>query len=71
MQSKEDAGATYDKANLVQTIFDLFLAGTETTATTLRWALLYMVAYPDVQGEYTTVLQLLRNSMCSNSSRAN
>ncbi|XP_072200333.1 cytochrome P450 2J6-like [Excalfactoria chinensis] len=48
-KSKEDAGATYDKANLIQTIFDLFLAGTETTATTLRWALLYMVAYPDVQ----------------------
>ncbi|XP_042676644.1 cytochrome P450 2J6-like [Centrocercus urophasianus] len=48
-KSKEDAGATYDKANLTQNVFDLFLAGTETTATTLRWALLYMVAYPDVQ----------------------
>ncbi|XP_065604304.1 cytochrome P450 2J6-like [Cyrtonyx montezumae] len=48
-KSREDADATYDKANLVQTIFDLFLAGTETTATTLRWALLFMVAYPDVQ----------------------
>ncbi|XP_031411019.1 cytochrome P450 2J6-like [Meleagris gallopavo] len=48
-KSKEDAGATYDKVNLTQTVFDLFLAGTETTATTLRWALLYMVAYPDVQ----------------------
>lgn len=53
MQSKEDAGATYDKANLTQNVFDLFLAGTETTATTLRWALLYMVAYPDVQGKHT------------------
>ncbi|XP_031459601.1 cytochrome P450 2J6-like [Phasianus colchicus] len=48
-KTKEDADATYDKANLTQTVFDLFLAGTETTATTLRWALLYMVAYPDVQ----------------------
>uniref|UniRef100_A0A8C3B9X7 Uncharacterized protein n=1 Tax=Cairina moschata TaxID=8855 RepID=A0A8C3B9X7_CAIMO len=35
--------------NLIQSIFDLFLAGTETTATTLCWALLYMVVYPDVQ----------------------
>ncbi|NXL90981.1 CP2J6 protein, partial [Alectura lathami] len=48
-KTKGDADATYDKANLNQTIFDLFLAGTETTATTLRWALLYMVIYPDIQ----------------------
>ncbi|NWX89143.1 CP2J6 protein, partial [Nothoprocta pentlandii] len=48
-QSKGDADATYDEANLSQTVFDLFLAGTETTATTLRWALLYMVLYPEIQ----------------------
>ncbi|NWS65708.1 CP2J6 protein, partial [Crotophaga sulcirostris] len=48
-KTKGDADATYDEENLMQTIFDLFLAGTETTATTLRWALLYMVVYPDVQ----------------------
>ncbi|XP_013797251.2 cytochrome P450 2J6-like [Apteryx mantelli] len=41
--------STYDEDNMVQSIFDLFLAGSETTATTLRWALLYMVAYPDIQ----------------------
>ncbi|KFQ63484.1 Cytochrome P450 2J5, partial [Pelecanus crispus] len=35
--------------NLIQTIFDLFLAGAETTATILHWALLYMVVYPDIQ----------------------
>uniref|UniRef100_A0A8B9QKC5 Cytochrome P450 2J6-like n=1 Tax=Apteryx owenii TaxID=8824 RepID=A0A8B9QKC5_APTOW len=43
------ADATYDEENLSQTILDLFLAGVETTATTLRWALLYMVVYPDIQ----------------------
>ncbi|NXX80700.1 CP2J6 protein, partial [Urocolius indicus] len=48
-KTKGDADATYDEENLIQTIFDLFLAGTETTATTLCWALLYMVVYPDVQ----------------------
>uniref|UniRef100_A0A8C5U9X0 Uncharacterized protein n=1 Tax=Malurus cyaneus samueli TaxID=2593467 RepID=A0A8C5U9X0_9PASS len=32
-----------------ETIVDLFIAGTETTATTLLWALFYMVIYPDIQ----------------------
>ncbi|XP_051482028.1 cytochrome P450 2J6-like isoform X2 [Apus apus] len=48
-KTKGDADATYDEENLMQSIFDLFLAGTETTATTLCWALLYMVLYPDIQ----------------------
>ncbi|XP_064020933.1 cytochrome P450 2J6-like [Pogoniulus pusillus] len=48
-KTKGDADATYDEENLIQSIFDLFLAGTETTASTLRWALLYMVVYPDIQ----------------------
>ena len=30
-------------------LFDLFLAGSETTSTTLTWAILYMVRYPEVQ----------------------
>uniref|UniRef100_A0A8D2PTW0 Uncharacterized protein n=1 Tax=Zosterops lateralis melanops TaxID=1220523 RepID=A0A8D2PTW0_ZOSLA len=45
----EAANATYDEVNLIQTVSDLFVAGTETTATTLLWALLYMVIYPDIQ----------------------
>ncbi|NXJ96044.1 CP2J6 protein, partial [Corythaixoides concolor] len=48
-KTKGVSHATYDEENLIQSIFDLFLAGTETTATTLRWALLYMVVYPDIQ----------------------
>merc|ERR1712241_227008 len=35
--------------NLRNTLFDLFLAGSETTSTTLTWAALYMVRYPQVQ----------------------
>ncbi|NXU13964.1 CP2J6 protein, partial [Pardalotus punctatus] len=48
-KTKGDADATYDEVNLLQTIADLLVAGTETTATTLLWALLYMVIYPDIQ----------------------
>lgn len=52
LQTKGDADATYDERNLIQTVADLFIAGTETTATTLLWALLYMVIYPDIQGKH-------------------
>ncbi|KGL82603.1 Cytochrome P450 2J6, partial [Tinamus guttatus] len=41
--------STFDEDNMVQSVFDLFLAGSETTATSLRWALLFMVVYPDIQ----------------------
>merc|ERR1719273_2783293 len=37
------------RVNLANTLFDLFLAGSETTSTTLTWAMLYMARYPDVQ----------------------
>ena len=35
--------------NLRNTLFDLFLAGSETTSTTPTWAALYMVRYPEIQ----------------------
>uniref|UniRef100_A0A8D0E2Q6 Uncharacterized protein n=1 Tax=Salvator merianae TaxID=96440 RepID=A0A8D0E2Q6_SALMN len=50
-KSKNDPESTYDEAGLAQCIFDLFIAGTETTATTLRWGLLLLQHHPDVQGE--------------------
>ena len=37
--------------NLANTLFDLFLAGSETTSTTLTWAALYMIRYQEVQGK--------------------
>ena len=35
--------------NLAANLLDLFIAGSETTSTTLTWAILYMVRNPDVQ----------------------
>ena len=35
--------------DLVGCLVDLFAAGTETTSTTLSWALLYLIHNPDIQ----------------------
>ena len=50
--SKDTSSSFYDQLgmdNLKGTLFDLFLAGSETTSTTLTWAFLYMVRHPEVQ----------------------
>ncbi|XP_028296248.1 cytochrome P450 2K1-like isoform X1 [Gouania willdenowi] len=59
----EDSGNTdthFHDDNLVHMVLDLFIAGTETTGTTLRWSLLLMARYPliqdRVQGELRSVL---------------
>lgn len=40
---------TMDDASLSRIMFDLFLAGTETTSTTIYWCLLYILHHPQVQ----------------------
>lgn len=52
LQSRDVPRSTYNEDNMVYSINDLFLGGSETTSTTLNWGLLYMVANPDVQGEW-------------------
>ncbi|XP_069087515.1 cytochrome P450 2D15-like isoform X2 [Pleurodeles waltl] len=48
-KTKEDPNSAFCEINLLMTVNDLFSAGTETTSTTLRFGLLYMMLYPDVQ----------------------
>ncbi|KAM9305499.1 cytochrome P450 2K4-like [Gastrophryne carolinensis] len=47
----------FDDENLVYTVLDLFTAGTETTSTTLRWSILLMMKYPDIQKKVQKEIQ--------------
>ncbi|XP_061668847.1 cytochrome P450 2K1-like [Syngnathoides biaculeatus] len=51
-QHLEESGITnsyFHDENLMWTVQNLFAAGTDTTAATLRWSLLLMAKYPDIQ----------------------
>nr|XP_054768254.1 cytochrome P450 2J6-like [Lytechinus pictus] len=44
-----DIASSFSKIQLIGCINDLFYAGSETTTTTLKWCILFMMAYPKVQ----------------------
>ncbi|KAF7234748.1 Cytochrome P450 2J2 [Varanus komodoensis] len=50
-QRRNDPSSTFNEENLAQCIYDFFSAGTETTATALKWALLLLTNHPDIQGK--------------------
>ncbi|KFQ97281.1 Cytochrome P450 2J6, partial [Opisthocomus hoazin] len=39
----------FQEENIVSCVLDLLFAGTETTSTTIRWALLFMAIHPEIQ----------------------
>ncbi|KAK7909426.1 hypothetical protein WMY93_014110 [Mugilogobius chulae] len=49
MQNHKDSDGGFDETNLTYCAMDLFFAGTETTSTTLQWALIYLIKHPEVQ----------------------
>uniref|UniRef100_A0A8C2K1U4 Cytochrome P450, family 2, subfamily V, polypeptide 1 n=1 Tax=Cyprinus carpio TaxID=7962 RepID=A0A8C2K1U4_CYPCA len=46
---KDDLEAGFHEEGLQYAVLDLFVAGTETTSTTLLWAFVYMMKYPEIQ----------------------
>ncbi|XP_018429766.1 PREDICTED: vitamin D 25-hydroxylase [Nanorana parkeri] len=46
-----DPNSTYSTENLIYSVGELIIAGTETTTNVLRWALLFMALYPNIQGQ--------------------
>ncbi|KAG8579989.1 hypothetical protein GDO81_007065 [Engystomops pustulosus] len=48
-EGKSESKSYYHGPNLGTLVFDLFAAGMETTSTTLRWGLLLMIKYPEIQ----------------------
>ncbi|XP_029354340.1 vitamin D 25-hydroxylase [Echeneis naucrates] len=48
-QNAGDPSSHFSYENLVYSVGELIIAGTETTTNTLRWAILYMALYPNIQ----------------------
>ncbi|CAN9505273.1 unnamed protein product [Ophioblennius macclurei] len=48
-EDSSDGTSLYTEKNLISVLTNLFAAGTDTTATTLKWALLLMAKYPHIQ----------------------
>ncbi|XP_069065963.1 cytochrome P450 2K1-like [Pleurodeles waltl] len=48
-QESKNSSTYFHEKNLEYSTLDLFAAGTETTSTTLRWGLLLMMKYPEIQ----------------------
>ncbi|XP_040608615.1 cytochrome P450 2D28 isoform X2 [Mesocricetus auratus] len=48
-KAKGNPESSFNDQNLRMVVNDLFIAGTVSTSTTLSWALLFMIQYPDVQ----------------------
>lgn len=55
--NENDPESTYSRENLIFSVGELIIAGTETTTNVLRWAVLFMALYPNIQGKNADILR--------------
>ncbi|TMS20822.1 Cytochrome P450 2J2 [Larimichthys crocea] len=53
MENHKESDLGFTETNLAMCSTDLFFAGSETTSTTLLWALVYLIKYPDIQAAHS------------------
>ncbi|KAA0708663.1 Cytochrome P450 2J2 [Triplophysa tibetana] len=69
---KNDIDAGFTISSLVWCMVDLFEGGTETTTNTLRWALLYLIKYSDVQEKiHAEIEQVIGSRLPTAADKAN
>lgn len=56
---KSDPFSTFSKENLIFSVGELIIAGTETTTNVLRWAMLLVALYPNIQGQVHREIDLI------------
>ena len=70
MHSTTDPASSFyeeqGRLSLVSTLLDLFIAGSETTSTTLTWAMLFMVREPAIQAKVQVSLKPSNTKLLSN-----
>ncbi|XP_063162385.1 cytochrome P450 2C70-like [Candoia aspera] len=66
-QKQSEPNSTFNYENMAHCILEFFAAGTDTTGSSLQWALLLMVAYPDIQDKVYNEMEAVlgsSNSIC-------
>ncbi|KAF7245636.1 Vitamin D 25-hydroxylase [Varanus komodoensis] len=58
-KNKNDPESTFSMENLIFSVGELIIAGTETTTNVLRWAVLFMALYPNIQGQVHKEIDLV------------
>lgn len=49
LKEQNKSNTLFHDANILASALDLLMAGTETTSTTLQWAVLLLMKYPEIQ----------------------
>uniref|UniRef100_A0A8C2Z8F1 Cytochrome P450 n=1 Tax=Cyclopterus lumpus TaxID=8103 RepID=A0A8C2Z8F1_CYCLU len=64
-QEKDNPTTEFNNDNLVSTVLNLFMAGTETTSSTIRYALSVLIKYPNIQEKMQNEIESAIGQGCS------